>query len=500
DAMNALDKAVVVCPELSSGWDQRGQLYAELGLWDRALEDRRRAFEINEPALAEQWRSYVALVAHAGDSDDYRRLCLKMRERFQGYGGLIAADVVRTCCLIPAEKTDYSFLVELMRLSRRPIPEPLIMYAQGLAQYRAGRYEDAIASCLGSLRASETWVERPLNFPVLALAYERRGDGNNAESYFKQAAQAGDRWIQDLYASGEKNWVLHKGASGDWAIAPFSWLEFSLLLNEARIRLDHPKPGDDPRLVVLQARAFAAIRRFNDADAAYQRAAALAPHDNRIQMERLRCQAYWCLHRNDFAGAARLLTAARRIDPDDIRLWDNLAQAYLAAGDPDAYRRECGEMIRRFAHTTDPAIADRVVWMCANGASNVPNLEQLLPLADLAITEFPGAARTKGALLLRIGRYEEAMKSFAAASRFHVPIPIDMCLQSIACQHLGRVKQSRAFFDEAARWIDEANRLELPDVAQRKPSWANLGWNDRLESLRLFDEAKSLISEGAATR
>jgi serine/threonine-protein kinase len=507
DAMNALDKAVVVCPELSSAWDERGQLYAQLGLWDRALEDRRRAFDINEPALAEEWRSCVTLVAHAGDADGYRRLCSRMRERFQGYGGLIAADLVRTCCLMPADNTDYSFLVELMhlatghlRVSRRQIPEPLYMYAEGLAEYRAGRYDDAIASCLGSLRAGEEWVECSLNFPVLALAYEGRGDVDKAKSFLEQAAQADDHWIQDLYTSGEKNWVLHKGASGDWEITPFSWLEFNLLFNEARDRLHQPRPSDDPRLIVLQARAFAAIRRFKEADATYKRAVVFAPHDDRIRMEYLRCQAYWRLDLNDFAGAAHLLAAVTRFDPDDIRLWDNLGQAYLAAGDLDAYRQECREMIRRFAHTTDPTIADRVVWMCANRASAVPNLEELLPLADLAVSGYPGAARTKGALLLRIGRYAEALKSFAAASRFNVPHPFDMCLQAIACHHLGRIKQSQQFFDEAARWIDEANRLELPDVAQKKPSWSNMGWNDRLEALRLFAEAKALVSQGGAIR
>jgi hypothetical protein len=103
-------------------------LYSDLGLWDRALDDRRRAFEINEPALSAQWWSYATLLAQAGDRDGYRRLCRRMQERFQGYMGLIAADVVRTSCIMPDGETNYLREAALLGADPREIPAPLYLY------------------------------------------------------------------------------------------------------------------------------------------------------------------------------------------------------------------------------------------------------------------------------------------------------------------------------------------------------------------------------------
>jgi tetratricopeptide (TPR) repeat protein len=497
DALNAFNEAVAVYPELDSAWEERGQIYADLGLWDRALDDRRRAFELHEPAMSDRWWSYGTLLAQAGDLDGYHRLCTKMLERFRGHSARILADFVRTGCLLPGFDMDYKLAAA--RLQAGQFHDPLYLYAQGLVLYRAGEFDHAATCCLESLSAGY-WSGQPLNFPLLALDYAKLGDADNARIYLERATQARDRWIQNLYTSGEKNWVGNKGVSGEWQVSPFDWLEFNLLYNEARIQLKQPKLGDDPRLAALRARAFTALLQYDEADAEYKTAIALSPHDDHIRMEQHRCTAYRYVQQNDFGRAAGEFAKATQLEPDDIRLWVSQAQAYLAAGNIEAYKRVCREMLQRHRSMNDFATADRLVWTCANRADSLPNMEDLLPLADLALIGYPGAARTKGAALVRAGRYEEALSSFDVSSKIYAPHPADMCFQAIACCRLGRIKQSRQHLDDATHWIAQADRWKLPEVELTEASWANLGWDERLEALRLHEEAAKLLASQPTAR
>jgi tetratricopeptide (TPR) repeat protein/predicted Ser/Thr protein kinase len=492
DALDALDEAIALCPELSSAWEQRGQVYTDLGLWELALKDRRRAFELNEPGPSEQWWSYGALLAQSGDLAAYRRLCAKMAVRFLGHGGRMAADFARTVCLRPGSGVDYQLVAG--RLKALDFHDPLYLYAQGLILYRAGEFQRSIASCLESLSVGEYWSPHPLNYPVLALAYDKLGDVNNARNYFERASQARDGWIQNLYLTGEKNWVTHKGASADWQISPFDWLEFNLLYDEARSQFRQKEPPGDPRLAALRARAFTAIGRFDEAEAEYKAAIALAaPNDARLRMELHRCAAYRLVHQNAFGRAADEFAEAARLEPDDIRLWVGQAQAHLAAGNVQAYQRVCAEMLQRHPNLNNAATADRLVWTCANRVDSLPHMEVLLPLADLALAGYPGAARTKGAALVRAGRYEEALRSFDASSRINAPHPANMCFQAIACYHLGQFDRAQQHVQDAANWIAKADRQRLPSVELTTPAWGNFGWDEHLEALRLLAEAKALI-------
>ena len=131
DAINALDEAVALYPELGSAWEERGQLYADLGLWDRALEDRRRAFNRNEPALSTLWWSYGTLLAQAGDRDGYRRLYTRMRERFHGSGQNFATDVARVGGLLPDVDNDYALAAERLARIELISTMPAICMPQG---------------------------------------------------------------------------------------------------------------------------------------------------------------------------------------------------------------------------------------------------------------------------------------------------------------------------------------------------------------------------------
>jgi serine/threonine-protein kinase len=497
DAVNTLQEAVALCPELNSAWDELGQVYADLGLWYEALEHQRHAFA-NEPALSGPWLSYAALLANAGDRAGSRLLWAKMQQRFAGHGHGIATDVDRAACLFQDAEVDYVRLAMGLRADRSQPHGPVYFYALGLVRYRAKDYAQAVEQCLASLKDGRSWPERALNLPVLALAYTGLGDVDNGRTYLAQATEARDQVIQSLFASGEKNWSRHKGASAEWQISPYAWLEFNLLYNEARRQQNLPELKDDPRLVVLRARALTAIHRLDEAGALYDRAVALAPEVVLIRMEQHRCAAYRFVDRRDFGRAAAEFAEAERLAPADTKLWVYLAQAHLAAGNIDAYKDVCRRMYKLHAATNDPEAADRVVWTCANRADSLPNMDDLLALANRDFAGFSISSHTRGAASVRAGRYEEALRWFDEQMHYNALLPADMCFQAIACFHLGQFDQSRRRIQDAENWIAQADRQKLPNFELKTPAWGNFGWDEHLEALRLLDEAKTLTSHRPA--
>ncbi|HEV2971299.1 MAG TPA: protein kinase [Pirellulales bacterium] len=494
DAVDALDEAIRLCPELRSAWEERGSLFTEMGLWDYALADRRQAFELNEPALAVDWWSLAVLMVEEHDQEGYRRLCARMGERFSGYSDQNATDCIRAECLLPGVGIDYGHAEERLRATPTHGYDPLSLYVRGLVQLRAGKLDSAASSCLESLQLGTDWKERALNYPLLALANAKRGAAGEARAELENATSAREHWIQDLYTSGDTNWIGDKGMSAEWGVSPSAWLEYNHLYDEARSELHQPPANDDVRLIVLRARALAAIDRSDAADASYRRAIALDPGNEFVRAERQRCEAYRRVKEGDFARGADEFAAAIKTEPTDVRLWVNSAHAHLAAGMIDEYRRDCREMLRRFRVTKNPADADLVVWSCVARPDALPSMEELLPLADLSAAAYPGAARTRGAALVRAGRCEEALREFDKAARFNIPNPSVMCLQAIAGCRLGQIALAREHLDAASRWIAEADRRTLPDIDMPKPCWGNLVWYDHQDALRLLDEANRLLA------
>ena len=153
---------------------------------------------------------------------------------------------------------------------------------------------------------------------------------------------------------------VNNGPAANWAVFPWVWLEFDLLYNEAAQHLNRPPIHDDPRWPVIRGRAFSAIRQYDAADAEYQTAIDWAPQDERIRMERHRAAAYRCVRRKNFAQAAIEFAAAAQLRPEDAGLVEMRADAHLAAGDVEAYRCVCNELLARFRDTKDPMAADRI--------------------------------------------------------------------------------------------------------------------------------------------
>jgi tetratricopeptide (TPR) repeat protein/predicted Ser/Thr protein kinase len=495
DALIAFTEAIDLRPDLASAWAERGRLYCDLGLWELAAADERRAFELNEPSQTGQWWSYAVLLAQVGDVEDYHRVCQRMQERFSGHHARFMLEMVRTVCLIPSVETEGSSVVQRIQKASLELPrDALTLYVLGLAHYRAGQFRDAIQDCTQSAQCSAIDADPYPNPLLLAMAYQQLGELDNARASMELAARSRNRWIEQLYVSGETGWGTHRGTSAHWPFSPSQWLEFDALYHEASLRLGDGETAVDPRLIVLRARAFAALGRHNDANADYEAALAVSPHDNQIRMEQHRNRAFSFLHKIDYDSAAKEFAEATKLSPRDAGLWLALAEAHLAAGNLQDYRRACAEMFERFSDTSDPRIAEKVVWGCVNQADSLPDMGHLAPLADIATASYSGASRILGAMQVRVGQYEDAIRAFRDAASYHPPNPWDWSFRAIAHHHLGQIGEARECLQQAADWIGQADRRKLPDVEVTKPCWQNLSWYEHAAALRLFDEAGALIT------
>jgi tetratricopeptide (TPR) repeat protein len=495
DALDALGAAIALRPDLGPAWAQRGGLYADLGLWELAVADERRAFELNEPSLAADWWSYAMLLAQVGDVQAYHRLCRRMQERFRGHHNTLILEMVRTACVIPSPEEDFSHVVQRLQTAQGELPQDAVtLYVLGLAQYRAGRFRDAVQSCTKSQSSAGMEPQQLANLPVLALAYQALGDLTNARANMDLAKQSRIRWIDQLYAAGQAEWITHRGASARWPLSTSLWLEYAALYREAMNNVHGDQTADDPRLAVLKARALAALDRHDDAEAEYQSAIARLLRDDRILMERHRNLAYRSVHVRDFASAATEFAEATKLDPNDAGLWLFQVEAYLESGNTDAYRKACAEMFERFGNTREPYVAEKVLWGCVSQADSLSDMARLVPLAETAIASYSGASRVVGAMWVRAGRYEDALGAFEAASNYHPPNPWDWSFRAIAHHHLGQIGEARECLALAADWIGQADRRKMPDVEVTKPCWSNLSWYEHAAALRLFDEAHALIN------
>jgi hypothetical protein len=71
----------------------------------------------------------------------------------------------------------------------------------GLAEFRTGRYERAVAHLGESLKVGTTWVAGPLNYPVLAMAHHQLGHGHEARLWLDQAHSRRSDSVRGVEAS-----------------------------------------------------------------------------------------------------------------------------------------------------------------------------------------------------------------------------------------------------------------------------------------------------------
>jgi serine/threonine protein kinase/tetratricopeptide (TPR) repeat protein len=493
----AFSKAIDLRADHANAWFERGELYVRLGLWDLAAADFDRELELREPDVPRRKFLDALLRQYVGDADGCRRISRRMREQFHGIRvPAFAIDLVRASVLAPDRDADLTLLLELAENALTCEPGvPHYLYVLGMAHYRAGHYEQAVRRLRESLAKGTGWSGAGLNYPVLAMAHYRLGQGALARQALHQAALAIDQWTRDRYQSQKGYWAHHLGAVGFWPIPWWDWLECQLFYREAKELIDGAAPLEDPRLRVLRARALAGLRWQGKADSEYTQAQALLPRDQQVRLEAHRNRGYLRVQERRWNEAASEFACALELQPAEAKLGCYQAMAYLGGGDLGGYRSACTALVKNFGKTKDAATAHDVVYFCVLRGDALSNMQCLVPLARVAAPAGQGNAYVLGAALYRAGRYDEAIRCLEAAQKVYRPRAWDWCFLAMAHHRLDHAGEACRCLTEAARWIDEANRADLDDLAGTQPSWG--GWYEPLVYPLLLREGEELIGRFA---
>jgi tetratricopeptide (TPR) repeat protein len=239
-----------------------GQSYAEKALWGEAVAALARAVRHGlEDRSAAVLR--VSLLAVTRDRDAILRLGPELLNRYGKTGEpIVASELARCCALVPGVIPHSDRLVSLAQQATVVgHAEPLRSFNLGLAEYRAGRLEDAVRNARESF-ASDTGGEMgplgAINGALLAMAHHRLGHRDEAR-----------RWLDKI---NHLDWRSVRR----WP-SPQSWWQRSdfLVLKREAVELITGKPApDDPWLREERGHAYAQLGESAKAEAELQAARA----------------------------------------------------------------------------------------------------------------------------------------------------------------------------------------------------------------------------------
>jgi tetratricopeptide (TPR) repeat protein/tRNA A-37 threonylcarbamoyl transferase component Bud32 len=508
NALESFTQASVLRPDSVTVWTDRGELYAQLGLFDLAGADFARAFALNKPETSLRWYRHALLSLYLGDTPTYFTVREEMWGRFYGTIGL-APELVRAQVLAPGQADKCPQMVAIIErgLRHETAEEKVhagtlsvqrrsyLLYALGLAHLRAGQHEQAADRLRESLAAGEGLAAQSLSQPALAIAHYHCGRKVEARQALEAARTTHKEWSRQRRAGKEAHeWVISQGAGAYWPVPWSDWVEFQVIYREAERLIDGRDPPEDPNEHVVRGRGFAAVRKWAAAEAEYASALRLQPDDLQVQLEAYRSAGYRAADVQNWGEAAKAFTRATSLQPDDAGLWAFRAVAHFAAGDRDAYRQDCRDMVERFEKTADSWAAANVIYACVLTGDALPDMRRLAPLTRVAYPRFHAGEYLLGATLYRTGDYEGAVRCFSELATVLRLRAFDWSFLAMAHFRLGNVDEARRCLSEAARWIETESSNPRYDLAGTRTTWA--GWHERITYPALLDEARRLVETG----
>jgi serine/threonine protein kinase len=231
EAEKAFRQAIALYEELNTEFPNQGYIgwvvkdYHNLvtllirqSQWDKAVAECAKTDLLARP-LPEDAYAYACLLLIRGDSAGYNRFCQGMIGRAahtEDYND--AFTLARSCTMARKSPIDP---VQAVRLATKAVTGAQFgwqFHVLGLAQYRAGQFEQALQSFAKA--DVQYWPARDLNWFGLALVHHRLGHAVEARKYFDSGIQ----------------WMERYGSPGPVRLAnihPCDWLEAQVLRREA---------------------------------------------------------------------------------------------------------------------------------------------------------------------------------------------------------------------------------------------------------------------------
>jgi serine/threonine-protein kinase len=170
--------------------------------WKKALEA--------DPPRHDAWFGYAELCLFLGEEAEYRRARQDLLRRFRASSDPgIAERTARAILLLPASDDELqaaAALAERAVAAKATTPEwiyPYFLFAQGLAEYRRGRFDSAIAI----MSADAGTVLGPAPRLVMAMAEHRKGQQEEARKTLVEAILSID-WSA-AQVGGRDDWIWH---------------------------------------------------------------------------------------------------------------------------------------------------------------------------------------------------------------------------------------------------------------------------------------------------
>jgi serine/threonine-protein kinase len=352
----ALDPKNVAAPDGLRSVGMRQGRGEEVRLaWKKALEA--------DPPGHEAWLGYAELCLFLGQEEEYRQARRALLGRFgASTDPFVAERIGQACLLLPASEDELrqaAALIDRAVAAGRSKPDwayPYFLLAKGLAEYRLGRLDSAIAV----LQGDASFVPGPHRGMVLAMALHHQGRTGEARHTLAAAVAAFD-WSA-AQADNPRTWmghVLRREA------------EAMILPNlPAFLRGEYQPRDNDGRLALLGACQFAnrtraLARLYADAFAAAPPLADDLGAGHRYHAARAAAQA-GCGHGTDATGLGEGEGKRWR---DQARRWlraDLAARARALDADPTAARGAVRAALARWrkepdlACVRDPGELDRL--------------------------------------------------------------------------------------------------------------------------------------------
>jgi tetratricopeptide (TPR) repeat protein len=219
-AVAAYQKAIALKPDLVKALHLDripARCYIRLSQWDKAATEYGKTDLTGRP-LDDDAFAYAGLFLIRGDSEGYNRFFQSMTHRARTWTHREAFILARSCAMARKSPVDPVRAVLWANQAIAAAPSPWYSHALGLAQYRAGQFDQALQSLTKA--NAKGWSNADLNWFGLALVHHQLGHSDEAQ----RCLDKGIQWLELVGPPGLTRMVT---------LQPQDWIEAQLLRREA---------------------------------------------------------------------------------------------------------------------------------------------------------------------------------------------------------------------------------------------------------------------------